>query len=94
MISDTNWPRHGRVGFCRSGLHAGEYVLLVSEDRDEVWTFYIANPRADESFDNYFQGNNVAQDIIDDWGIEWIVDDQEEKRIEKEVFNLRSHWPK
>lgn len=94
MISDTEWPHYGRVGLCQSGEHMGEYVLLVSENRDEWWTLYIAEPRADESFDNYLQGNNVAEDIITRWLIEWVEDTEEDVRLEQELFSVRRDWPR
>lgn len=89
------WPSRGRVGLITEGDLAGRWVLLVAEQQDEFWTYFVSGPPVPGSGgpDYYINGDNVAQEIVDAWGVQW-AEPADDVPIEQREFDMRRTWPR
>lgn len=88
------WPEMGRVGRITKGDLAGRWVLLVAEDYDEFWTYYISGSLLPGTAgpDFYFDGDSIAADLCKSWAVRW-ADAEDDATIEEAEFGMRRHWP-
>lgn len=84
------WGDQGRVGVAAAGPWEGRYVFAYPDTSPEWWTVVVSpSPHTGIPGDEYFDGNNVLQELNDHWQIEWLPLDVAEAAIEREYFGWR-----
>jgi hypothetical protein len=96
-IDRIKWPPEGRLGFCTKGEFRECYALVVAEAGDR-WIVYISampdHHGAVAKADDFSTVDEVIEQVLyEDLGIVWVAADQEAE-LERQVFDIRHHWPK
>ncbi|MCB5167674.1 hypothetical protein LG634_22940 [Streptomyces bambusae] len=96
VVDRETWPEEGRMGRIGAGEYAGAYLLLVPEIQDS-WACYISDapgetgPDGRVRADDFWVADADLERVLAGMEVSW-VPAEDDRRLEEEVFDIRSDW--